>query len=387
MLPTPDDPHTSGLETVSESDSDQHLLVDSLDNVLSRPVSWRRRLFFSTLLLTLGVLLVVTFWRGFVPAIQRSLIAAINTPVPLTPTPTLAVAGQVGATFHLVGGVHAHSFIAASATAVWVHDGPSGTVTRIDPTTNTVVAQLALGGTDGGQIAIEPQAVWVTNGTTGVVSRIDPESNHVTATIQLSPGVGLLTLSPGTLWAINIPQHTVSKIDEQTNRVVATLSVPPLPIGLTYGAGSIWICDRHDGAAGVLRLDPHTDQILAQIDVSGNRGLWCNGDLQVTAEGVWVPLFDTVSPLRQHLVARIDPATNKVTNLIGLGADMNPSMAADAHGVWVIDALTGLYRIDPHTKQVVAKVPLPGGDCIAIGAGTLWLTRTSDNTVVRITGV
>jgi DNA-binding beta-propeller fold protein YncE len=373
-----------GPEAWSDLDAKPHPRIDTLETVLSRPPAWRRHLVLSGVVLLAGVIVLVSIWRGLVPVVQRALVAPL-TPVPLTPTPTLAVAGRVSATIPL-GAVHDHTFIAASVTAVWVHDGPSGTLTRIDPTTNTVVARLALGGQshDVGAIAVDSQAVWVADASTGIVSRIDPERNQVTTSIKLAPGATLLTVSPGSVWVVNFPKHTVTKIDEPTNRVVASLSIPSLPIGITFGAGSVWICDRQDGAAGVIRLDPQTNQIQAQIDVREGRGLWCNGDLQVTSQGVWVPIFDTLTTLRQHLLERIDPATNKVTDLIGLGGDMNTSIAADAHGVWVCDPTSGLSRVDPQTKRVVAKVPLPGGDSLALSAGALWLTRTSDNSVVRI---
>jgi streptogramin lyase len=383
MVPTHDDPDPVDPEDAPALGSAPTMRVDTLETLLSRPPDWRRRLFLSGVVLVIGVVVFVSIWQNFIPVARRALMALV-TPIPLTPTPTLAIAGQVS-TFIPLGAVHEHTFIAASTTAVWVHDGPSGTVTRIDPTTNTVVAQLAIGGNDVGQIAIDQQAVWVTDASTGVVSRIDPARNHVTATIKLAPGATLLTLSPGTVWVVNVPDHTVTKIDEQTNRVVATLSMPPLPIGITFGAGSVWICDRQDGAAGVIRLDPQSNQIQAQIDVREGRGLWCNGGLQVTAQGVWVPIFDGLSPLRQHLLERIDPATNKVADLIVLGADMTPSLAADERGVWVCDPTRGLYRVDPKTKQVVAQVLLPGGDSLALGAGSLWVSSTSDRSVVRIT--
>lgn len=383
MQPPYDELDSVDADELSQLGSDPRQRVDTLETILSRPPSWRRRLFLSGLVLVVGVIVLVSIWQNFIPVVRRALTPLI-TPIPLTPTPTLAVAGQVSALIP-VGAVHDHTAIAASATAVWVHDGPSGAVTRIDPATNTVVARVAIGGNDGGQIGIDPQAVWVTDASTGVVSRIDPQRNFVTATIKLAPGAALLTVSPGTVWVINVPNHTVTKIDEQTNRVVATLSMPPLPIGITFGAGSVWICDRHDGAGGVIRLDPQTNRIQAQIDVSEDRGLWCNGDLKVTAQGVWVPIFDTTNPLRQHFLERIDPATNKVTDLISFGADMQVDIAADGHGVWVCDPTRGLYRVDPQTKRVVAQVLLSGGDSMALGAGALWITRTSDNSVARIT--
>jgi YVTN family beta-propeller protein len=359
--------------------------ADTLETLLSRPPSWRRRLFLSSVVLVFMAMALVIIWRLSPPALR----SAFATSTPILLTPMLAPSGKVSATIHLEA-VHAHTFIAASATAIWVHDGPSGTVTRIDPATDSVVAQLAIGGTDVGAVAIDQQAVWVAEASTGVVSRIDPERNQVTATVPLPPGSALLTVSPGAVWVVNVPNNTVTKIDEQTNRVVATLSTPPLPIGVTFGAGSVWICSRQGGAAAVTRLDPQTNQIQAQIDVSKDRGgkdrgLQCNGDLQVTAQGVWAPIFDTLSPLGQHLLERIDPVTNKVTDLISLEADMNPSIAADDRGVWGCDPTIGLFRVDPQTRQVVAEVRLTGGDSLALGAGSLWLTRTSDNSVVRIT--
>lgn len=371
-------------------DSHPDRRVDTLEAVLSRPPSWRRRFLFSGVALVAAAILVVSLWRGIVPAVRHAL--GVVTPIPLTPTPTLATAGTISATIPL-GAVHQHTFVAASDTAVWVYDAPTGTVTRIDPATNSVVARITVAKNSGGSIVIGQQAVWITNADTGIVSRIDPQRNQIAASIKLTPGAVLLGTSPGAIWVLNFPKDTVTRIDEQTSRVVVTLSSPTLPaglpIGITYGAGSVWICNRenHGGAAGVIRIDPQTNQIQAQIDVSENRALWCNGDLKVTAQGVWVPIFDTISPLRQHLLQRIDPTTNKVADLISLEGDMNTSIAADDHGVWLCDPTFGLYRVDPKTRQVVAKLAILGGDSMALGGGSLWLTRTSDNSVVRITPV
>lgn len=300
--------------------------------------------------------------------------------VSITPTP--GIAGTISTTIP-IGAVHEHTSIAASATAVWVHDGPTGTVTRIDPATNTVVAKISVGGNQGGTIATDAQAVWVTEASTGIVSRIDPQRNQVTATIKLAPGAALLAVSPGAVWVINVPNNTLTKIDEQTNRIVATLSTPTLPIGVSFSAGSVWLCSRHGWQAGLTRIDPQTNKVQAQIDVGTAHLLECNGVVAL-AQAVWVPIFDNVND-QQHLLERIDPSTNTVTTTIELGADMNADMAADGQGVWVCDPTTGLLRVDPQTNQVVAHLTLPGGDSLALGAGSVWLTRTNDNSVVRIT--
>ena len=52
-------------------------------------------------------------------------------------------------------------------------------------------------------------------------------------------------------------------------------------------------------------------------------------------------------------VERIDPATNTVTAKITAPATLEVMIAADAHGVWVLDRQQGLFRIDPKTNTLV----------------------------------
>jgi DNA-binding beta-propeller fold protein YncE len=366
-------------EDFADLASDSTLPLVPLQTMLNRPPSRRKRRFYNGSILLVCLIFLVLLWQAYL-TLPR-VVATITQSTPLPPTPTLVAGGAISATIP-IGAVHEHTAIAASATAVWVHDGPTGTVTRIDPRTNTVVATIAVApDSGGGALAIDQQAVWVTDGDAGIVSRIDPQSNQVTATIQLTPGAGILGVSPGTVWVINVPNNTLTKIDEQTNQVVATLSTPSLPIWVSYGAGSVWLCSR---TSGVIRIDPQTNQVLAQIDVGSAHSLFCNG-IAALAQAVWVPIFDEVSRLRQHLLERIDPTTNKVTDTIELGADMNVVIAANEQEIWVCDPTTGLLRVDPQRRRVVAQLKLPGGDTPTLGAGSLWLTRTSDNTVVRIT--
>jgi YVTN family beta-propeller protein len=75
-------------------------------------------------------------------------------------------------------------FLAAGLGAVWILNQGDGTVSRINPASNKVVATIALETPgNGGDIAIGAGAVWVTNLGTPL-SRIDPATNQVTA--QLS---------------------------------------------------------------------------------------------------------------------------------------------------------------------------------------------------------
>ena len=65
--------------------------------------------------------------------------------------------------------------VTTGAAAVWVANSLDGTVTRIDPATNTVRATIPVGDGPNG-IAVVDGAVWVSNELAGTLSRIDPAS-------------------------------------------------------------------------------------------------------------------------------------------------------------------------------------------------------------------
>src|SRR5262245_22721120 len=98
MLPMPDDLDSDDLGSTPNQ------RADTLETLLSRPPSWRRRLFLSSVVLVLMAIALVIIWRLSLPVLRSAF--ATSTP-PLTTTETLAIAGKVSATIHLEA-VHAH---------------------------------------------------------------------------------------------------------------------------------------------------------------------------------------------------------------------------------------------------------------------------------------
>jgi YVTN family beta-propeller protein len=93
-------------------------------------------------------------------------------------------------------------FMAAGEGYVWTLNQGSGTVTKIDPRTLTVVATIDVGvpGT-GGDIAAGEGALWVTQKTVPM-SRIDPMTNKVTAQLY-GPGGDAMRIGHGYVWLSN----------------------------------------------------------------------------------------------------------------------------------------------------------------------------------------
>jgi YVTN family beta-propeller protein len=99
-------------------------------------------------------------------------------------------------------------FMAAGEGFVWTLNQGSGTVTKIDPRSLKVVATIDVGvpGT-GGDIAAGEGAVWVSQKTIPV-SRIDPSTDKVTAQLT-GPGGDALRVGHGYVWLSNGREGTV----------------------------------------------------------------------------------------------------------------------------------------------------------------------------------
>ncbi|MGH2675771.1 MAG: hypothetical protein ACRDKA_02125 [Actinomycetota bacterium] len=106
-------------------------------------------------------------------------------------------------------------------------------------------------------------------------------------------------------------------------------------------------------------------------------------EIAVGEGAVWVTVNQT-EPSVRWFVARIDPATNQVTDEIDVpGAG---DVAVGEGAVWVAghpardpEVDPALYRIDPVSRQVVAEVTLPcapycGANQVAVGDGAVWVT-------------
>jgi virginiamycin B lyase len=104
-------------------------------------------------------------------------------------------------------------FTAVGEDAVWVLNQDDGTVSRIDPDTNTVVATVRVsdGRVPGGDIAAGDGAVWVRTATE-LATAIDPATDDVVRVLGPEAGSGSIAVTPGAVW---ITAHDV----RQVNRV------------------------------------------------------------------------------------------------------------------------------------------------------------------------
>ncbi|HET9849808.1 MAG TPA: hypothetical protein VFR68_14785 [Candidatus Dormibacteraeota bacterium] len=163
-----------------------------------------------------------------------------------------AQSNRVVATLHISG---EPSGLAVTDDAVWVARTLDGRVVRIDPRSNAVTADIPV---DLRPLAVNSGlgGVWVRNEWNegpGTVSRIDPLTNRVVATIAVGPNAGRdgldgIALGDGLVWVSGI---YLEGIDPATNKVVIRRFHQTN--ALAFGAGAIWATDLE---GTVSRIEP-----------------------------------------------------------------------------------------------------------------------------------
>jgi streptogramin lyase len=211
------------------------------------------------------------------------------------------------------------------------------TLSRIDIKTNMVVATIPVGPVQGeGGIAASPEGVWLVTDAKGILSKIDPKTNKVVAEVTVPAGSAGVTYGEGYVWVSSPMANMMTAVDPKTNIVVYSVEVGPGPRFVTTGAGSAWSLNQGDGT--ISRVDAKTGKLIKNIEVGipGN-----GGELAFGLGHVWA----TVS---QVPISEIDPATNSVVRQwFGAGGD---SLRVGFDSIFLSNLnLHTVWRIDPKT--------------------------------------
>jgi len=254
----------------------------------------------------------------------------------------------------------------AGEGAVWVPNTGDGTVSRIDPRTNKVVATLRI----GNQLAFYHRDC---EGKGSVHSYMGT-SFHV-RDCDLPSAVAVASHA---LWVLKNDDKAVLRIDPNTHRVLARIPIGFVPFDMTATDDAVWITGYWEDQ--LVRVDPRTNQVVARLTLpDGAAGI------AVTDQAVWV-----ASTIAGQL-SRIDPVTNTVVATVTLTCpiacyqgSMPLTVLATPDAIWVRTVGVGfLNRIDPQTNRVVSQIDVSyslgraGVDHLALLDGSVWLCSLS----------
>lgn len=253
--------------------------------------------------------------------------------------------------------------VTTGAGSIWVGNLGDRTITRISLGRRAATATVPLDARTPTGLAFGAGALWVAHGLRGQLSRVDRRSNRVTMTIEIAdPGStrGAVAVGAGSVWVV-YGDSTLAAVDPRPLHVADATYVGQSPAGVTVGSGSVWVVNSGDST--VTRLSPKTYERDDQPIRVGRRPV----GIAFGEGAVWV------ADKGADAVTRIDPLTNS-TRTIPVGA--GPTAVAVGGGlVWVANTAAGtVSRIDPVRIEVVGTIKVgnaPSG--IVFGGDAVWV--------------
>ncbi len=235
------------------------------------------------------------------------------------------------------------SGLATGFGSLWVPNCADQSISRIDLKTGKLTATVPIHIADSeGGVAVGAESVWLMTDKKGTLARIDPSNNKVVAEIYVAPGSYAVAFGEGAVWVTSTDSNSLTRIDPHTNLIVETIAVGKHPRFLAMGEGAVWTLNQGDGS--VSRVDPKTDKLVATIE-AGIPGP--GGDIAAGEGSIWVTSFG-------FPISRIDPASNRVVQQFkGEGGD---AIRIGLGYLWLSNYKQAtVWKVDP--KRVAATLP------------------------------
>jgi YVTN family beta-propeller protein len=257
--------------------------------------------------------------------------------------------------------------VAAGRGAVWVGNLDDRTLTRLDPSNRTQVANVPLDNRTPTGLAVTPSAVWVAEGRLGSIAQVDPQYKRVIDTIPVaqSSDAGSVASGGGSVWAV-FGNSTLVRVTPSTGRVSGSGYAGGGPSGIVFAEGAVWVANSGDATVDRFNPDTFSSGPVGTPTTVGRQP----SSIAYGEDALWV----TNAGDMPGTVTRIDPASGSVRT-IEVGA--RPSAVAVGNGaVWVANSGDGtVSRIDPATNAVVKTLHTgnwPAG--LAVEGDFVWVT-------------
>ena len=253
---------------------------------------------------------------------------------------------------------------------LWTANIGDGTISKIDPATGAAT-RINVGGSPT-QLAVTSDAVWVWNYSNSV-TRVDIASESVGDPIDTGPGViSAIAAGKGYVWVTNSEQNTVVRIDPETQTLAGEpIKVGLQPMSLVVGADFVYVVNQGD-------------QTISTVDTTGLVG----DPLQLDGKPGGIEFHDgTLYVFVSGNITPIDEATFAMGEPVPL---MGACCATAGHdGIWaafpVTDELRWFDLKGMESKGSAIQGIGKGVGEVLVVDGTVWLTNSEDNEVLRVT--
>jgi hypothetical protein len=304
---------------------------------------------------------VVTSSPSPVPSPGASRAAPTPTPAP---TPESTTLGSLPARSLFLGNDAAPIAVTGAFGSIWVANIHADEVRRYEPDTMAELARIPA--PSAAWFGVTDDAVWVTHQTNVGLSRIDPKTNTVVADVGDVPPCAEPVIAFESLWQSACDAGVILRIDPSTNEVLDTIPSEG-HLWLTLAGGRLLAI----GSAGLATLDPETGAFTAlpNDDVADAEFLTSDG------ETAWAQ-----TPTR---LVQIDPATGQTLQTLDYPGVRAIDFAGDS--AFLTTAGEGVAELDRATNEVRRTIPVPGGELLPFVIGdTLWVTDFNNSLLWRV---
>ena len=225
--------------------------------------------------------------------------------------------------------------LAADFAAIMAPRCSANQIARIDPAKNVLTDAMNTPLVESTRsLATGVGSVWVITDARGTVARIDPLANTVVAEIYTTPGATSLAFGEGGLWVASASKNLLTRINPYNNLIIERIPVSSGPSDIAIGEGAVWTWNQDDGS--VTRIDPKTNAIVTTIRLGAPGGP--GGRIAAGEGSVWVATLGTA-------LTRIDVRSNQVAQVF-TGAGGGPIVIAH-DSIWMAGSSTVVWRLDP----------------------------------------
>lgn len=161
----------------------------------------------------------------------------------------------------------------------WIATESGSKVTRWDSSAGRVVAEIDLPDGEPKDVLAAGGAIWVAIDGSGVLVRVDPATNSVVDEIAVGSRPHTLAAGFGSVWVVNHGEESVARVDLETNAVTKLADVG-INVGIALLDGELLVVTTPTG--------------LAIVDTDANRVdrafEWAPGDYYALAiaNGIWM---------------------------------------------------------------------------------------------------
>jgi streptogramin lyase len=280
--------------------------------------------------------------------------------------------------------------------SIWYWFEECNCIVQLDPIEQREINTIGIGNGMVGpygnpkDLILGDQVIWVTDTGNNSILGMDGKTQEIIKRFPLEiPGTGGnleryqpfgFAVSETDIWVSDFDNNAILRVDLETGVIVTKIPEIRHPAGLVIGHDSVWVVEHRAGR--VIRIDPITNTILATIPINVQATpAWspacgmCLYHVVIGPDAVWIPLN------RGRGIARIDPQTNAVTEIISLDMPVH-QLAIGKDSIWAVGSSVGtecvadpsaLTRIDLSTGEITGIFPIPCAFSVTVFEGDIFV--------------